>query len=95
MLKRGSLCVPSSLDSRYVVDSVLALFDDALNLREPDLSTVVFFPRRARHKAQISDRKDDRIEHGFVPLVEGTIYENVIARINHAVATGPRLTGHG
>jgi len=33
------------LDGRYVVDSVSALLDDALNFREPELSAIVFFPR--------------------------------------------------
>ena len=82
------------LDGGYVVDSVPALFDDALNLREPELSTVVFFPRGACDEAQIGDRKHYRIEHGLISLVEGTVYENMIAWINHAVAMGPRLAGH-
>ena len=36
----------------------------------------------------------DRIEHRFVALVEGTVYENMIAWISHAMVTDPRLAGH-
>ena len=82
------------LDGRFIVDSVSALLDDALNFREPELSAIVFFPRGAGYEARIGDRKNDRIEHGFVSLVEGTIHENMIAWTSHAVAAGPRLAGH-
>ncbi len=88
------LMLPVELDGRYVVDSVLALFDDALNLREPDISTVIFFPRGACKEAQIGDRKHYRVENRLIPFVEGTIHENVIFGINHEMAVGPRLAGH-
>ena len=77
-----------------VVDSVFTLFDDALDLSKAELSTIVFLPRRARDEAKISDREYYGVENRFVPLVEGAVYKNLIARVSHAAAGGPLLAGH-
>jgi hypothetical protein len=89
-VEAGEFMLFVELDGRYVVDSVLALLDDALNLREPELSTVVFFPRGACHEAQVGDREHDRIKYRFVALVKRAVHENLIAWANHAEAAGSR-----
>ncbi len=83
------LMLAVELDRRYIMHSVPALFDDALNLREPELPTIIFFPGGACNEAQIGDREHDCIENGFISLIKWTIHENLIAGTSHAVAMGP------
>ena len=83
------------LDGGDVVDSVLALFDNALDFGEPEVPTIIFLPRRACHEAKVGDREDYSVENGLVPFVEGAVYKNLIAGVSYAGAAGLLLVGHG
>lgn len=50
--------------------------------------------RRLGRRRPAFENSWQRIEHGFIPIVEGTVYENMIAWISHAVAAGLRQAGH-
>ncbi len=65
-------------DFRDVVNAKLALFDDALNLREPNIARVIRFTCTASYKAKIMDREHNGVKDRGVSVVKRTVDEDVV-----------------
>ena len=77
---------------RYVVNTKLALFNDALDLRKPAFARIVGLASASCNETQIEDSKRDRIENGLVTRVEGTVDKDVVTikYLRHAEDSGRR-----
>lgn len=76
-------------DSRQVVDSESAFFNDPFNLGESDLGGVVIFQSAPRPKAKIIDCKHDPVEDGPAGRVERTVDEDVVTTVSARHVAAP------
>jgi hypothetical protein len=63
--------------SREVIDSEAALFNHALDLRQPEVRSIVFLQSTARNETQIVHCEDNGVEDRLVAGIEGTVDEDV------------------
>ena len=69
------------LRAREVMNAITAFFDDAVELFDSRLSTVIELARRARLKATGADDENQRAKGFGVFVIEGTVDENVIGGV--------------
>ena len=58
--------------------TIFAFGNDFHDLVKSILSCVTDFKSTSCYKTSIVDREDHRVKYGFVFIVKGTVYENII-----------------
>lgn len=69
------------LCTRNVVNTVLALFNQILNLVEARLSGIANIFRALRAETHVINCKDNRVEKGLIEVVEGTVDKYVLSEL--------------